>query len=99
MFYEWMVSTFQEIPKDKPYESSDYTTVYNLVSHSSKRSTEDFLQRTVMAVFLLRCLQDTDYFDKESKHFNSVEINSEALKLFTVSYPRLITLNFHLGYA
>uniref|UniRef100_A0A1B6J8P5 Protein-lysine N-methyltransferase SMYD4 n=2 Tax=Homalodisca liturata TaxID=320908 RepID=A0A1B6J8P5_9HEMI len=63
--------------KNKQYKSSDYTTVYNLVNHASQRSTEDFLHRTLMAVFLLRCLQTTGYFQHQNE--NVIKTNEKTL--------------------
>ncbi|XP_072758791.1 SET and MYND domain-containing protein 4 isoform X3 [Anoplolepis gracilipes] len=35
---------------------------YNLVTHADKRTEKDFLERSLMAVFLLRCLQRVGFF-------------------------------------
>lgn len=35
---------------------------YNLVTHANKRTGRDFLERSLMAVFLLRCLQRVGFF-------------------------------------
>lgn len=40
--------------------------VYNLCTLSEFRNPADFLQRSVMAAFLLRCLQKCGYFGKEA---------------------------------
>jgi hypothetical protein len=37
--------------------------VYNLVTHAEKRPAKDFLHRTLMALFLLRCLQEAHFFE------------------------------------
>lgn len=37
-------------------------TAYNLVTHANKRTEKDFLERTLMAAFLLRCLQRVGFF-------------------------------------
>ncbi|XP_054271330.1 SET and MYND domain-containing protein 4 [Macrosteles quadrilineatus] len=63
--------------KDKPYKSDDYRRVYNLVNHGSDRSAEDFLHRTVVAVFLLRCLKTTDYFKMQDE--NTITTNEKML--------------------
>lgn len=58
-----------EIYKNKPKEK-----VYSLCTNDKKRSAEDFLQRTLMAAFLLRCLQKSGYFGENrndsSKYFS-----------------------------
>ncbi|KAG5320326.1 SMYD4 protein, partial [Acromyrmex heyeri] len=35
---------------------------YNLVTHADKRTSRDFLQRSLMAAFLLKCLQRVGFF-------------------------------------
>lgn len=40
--------------------------VYNLCTNSNRRSAEDFLQRTLMAAFLLKCIQKSGYFGKST---------------------------------
>jgi len=47
-------------------KQEEYIRVYNLVRHEQQRSTEDFLERTVMAVFLLRTLQQIAYFGQNT---------------------------------
>lgn len=37
-------------------------TAYNLVTHANKRTKKDFLERSLMAAFLLRCLQRVGFF-------------------------------------
>ena len=39
------------------YDSSDYTTIYNLVGHVDKRDKDDLLKRTVAAVFIMKLLK------------------------------------------
>ncbi|XP_041974587.1 SET and MYND domain-containing protein 4 isoform X2 [Aricia agestis] len=45
------------------YKSEDYRNIYNLVAHEDKRTKQDFLHRTQMAVFLLKLLELSGYFD------------------------------------
>ena len=40
---------------------------YDLVTLSSKRPAKDFLERTIMTVFLLKCLQCVGFFENPSK--------------------------------
>lgn len=37
-------------------------TPYELVMHADKRTSKDFLERSLMAVFLLKCLQRVGFF-------------------------------------
>lgn len=43
---------------DMNKNSQQYVNVIHLEAHERKRSAEDYFQRTLMAIFLLRCLQD-----------------------------------------
>lgn len=40
---------------------------YALVDHNSKRTAVDFLERTLMAAFLLKCLKKVDFFRETLK--------------------------------
>ncbi|XP_066276682.1 SET and MYND domain-containing protein 4-like [Branchiostoma lanceolatum] len=42
--------------------TNDYNCVYNLENHSSERKPSDLFRRTVMAIFLLRILQNGGFF-------------------------------------
>ncbi|XP_025991566.1 SET and MYND domain-containing protein 4 isoform X2 [Solenopsis invicta] len=42
-------------------ESGDVAP-YNLVTHADRRTSKDFLERSLMAAFLLKCLQRVDFF-------------------------------------
>nr|CAD7439591.1 unnamed protein product [Timema bartmani] len=46
--------------------SDKYLAVHNLVTHSNKRKPKELFQRTLMAVFLLKCLQKAGYFSTPS---------------------------------
>lgn len=48
--------------------------VFSLCTNREKRSPKDFFRRTVMASFLLRCLQKVGYFGEEySGEFDTIE--------------------------
>lgn len=47
-------------------EESRYIQVYNLITHSGLRLNEDYFQRTVMSIFLVMCLKETDFFQVET---------------------------------
>lgn len=40
---------------------------YDLVAHESRRSAKDFFQRSLMAAFLLKCLQRVGFFEKPAR--------------------------------
>ncbi|KAG5899048.1 hypothetical protein JTB14_000072 [Gonioctena quinquepunctata] len=44
------------------YKKRSKERIYSLCTNSEKRGAEDFFQRTLMAAFLLRCLQKSGYF-------------------------------------
>ncbi|XP_013414149.1 SET and MYND domain-containing protein 4 [Lingula anatina] len=47
------------------YRSDNYTTIYNLVTHSEDRAVNDLFRRTIMSVFLLKCLQKSPFFQEK----------------------------------
>ena len=49
-------------PPAGPYTGDDYGNVYRLVAHAEKRTAEALFPLTLMAVFMLRCLQFQGYF-------------------------------------
>jgi len=53
----------EEIPTtEKGQLDTSYTGIYNLGGLEDYRETEDFLNRTIMAVFLMKCLRQVGYF-------------------------------------
>lgn len=49
----------------EPREDGDETVdvaPYNLVTHADRRTSKDFLERSLMAAFLLKCLQRVGFF-------------------------------------
>ncbi|OWR44094.1 hypothetical protein KGM_213148 [Danaus plexippus plexippus] len=46
-----------------PYKTEDYRNIYHLVSHENKRTKQDILHRTEMAIFLLKLLEISGYFN------------------------------------
>ena len=49
----------------RPYESLDYTTLMNLVTHAANRPEDIEMRNTVIAVYLLRFLQHGRYFSPQ----------------------------------
>lgn len=47
-----------------PHRPDDYLSVYHMASLEEKRSPEDFLQRSLMACFLLKALQRMEFFGR-----------------------------------
>ncbi len=57
---------------------TDHVALFHLVTHSNRRQPEDFFHKIVMALFLVKTLKTTSYFDqfkirKEMKSSNSTE--------------------------
>ncbi|XP_068628489.1 SET and MYND domain-containing protein 4-like [Battus philenor] len=56
--------------EEKPtgvYKTSDYRNIYHLVAHEDKRTKQDFLHRTQIAIFLLKLIEISGYFDGKPK--------------------------------
>ena len=51
---------------DGMYDSQNYSTVYNLVSHTTERDTQNLVTRTLEAIYLLKCLEKTSFFGNKS---------------------------------
>lgn len=69
--------------EDGVYDSHDYWAVYNLVNHTFDRKFPDLFRRTVMAVYLLKCLEKTEYFpadDEECSQTDHIEVGSHILR-------------------
>lgn len=49
------------------YKNNGKEKIFRLCTNSEKRTAHDFLQRTLMACFLLRCLQKSGYFGKRDE--------------------------------
>lgn len=68
-------------------------TAYNLVTHANKRTEKDFLERTLMAAFLLRCLQRVGFFarptldDGNTHHRSFLHLSQQIIPLFSLSLP------------
>lgn len=61
------------------YKSSDYETLFNLVTHEEKRKPEDILNRVHMALFLLKCLKAGGYFDKKGEIIESENLSENEV--------------------
>ncbi len=52
----------------EPYESLDYMTLMNLVTHTANRPEDTEMRNTVIAVYLLRFLQHGRYFSPQVQY-------------------------------
>ena len=46
---------------------ADFTSLFQLVTHSRQRETEDIFQRTIMAIFLLALIKTTGFLPLHQK--------------------------------
>nr|CAD7269498.1 unnamed protein product [Timema shepardi] len=76
------------------YQGSHYLSVYHLVRHHSHRSTDDWLQRTAMAVFLFRCLHVSGYFG-ESSSLSGTHLNPDQRLVGGLLLRHLQVLQFN----
>ncbi|XP_066251201.1 SET and MYND domain-containing protein 4-like [Euwallacea similis] len=77
------------------YENRANERLYKLCTNSDSRSPEDFLQRTLMAAFLLRCLQRSGFFDTDDIHRvkpTKVEVHITSMLLFNL---QMLQFNAH----
>ncbi|KAL4703162.1 hypothetical protein ACJJTC_016763 [Scirpophaga incertulas] len=56
-----------KIKPDGTYKTDDYRNIFHLVAHENKRPKQDFLHRTQMAVFLVKLLEVSGYFDNKPR--------------------------------
>jgi len=62
------------------YSSQDYSTLFNLCTHSERRDANDMYSKTVFACFLLRCLQEVGYFKSYTTEAPGLKLtDAEAL--------------------
>ncbi|KAK6639922.1 hypothetical protein RUM43_008199 [Polyplax serrata] len=72
-----------------------YMKVYNLMTHSRLRTSLDYFRRAIMAIFLVRCLKETDYFPTEGNpkdKFSEDEILTASVIL---RHLELLQFNAH----
>ncbi|XP_066159311.1 SET and MYND domain-containing protein 4-like [Euwallacea fornicatus] len=77
------------------YENRNNERLYKLCTNSDSRSPEDFLQRTLMAAFLLRCLQRSGFFGTDDIHRvkpTQVEVYITSMLLFNL---QMLQFNAH----
>uniref|UniRef100_A0A146LER3 Protein-lysine N-methyltransferase SMYD4 n=1 Tax=Lygus hesperus TaxID=30085 RepID=A0A146LER3_LYGHE len=60
------------------YNGADYSTVFNLVRHEERRSTEDMIHRTYMALFLHDCLKKSGYFNGNNELSGEDHLKAEV---------------------
>lgn len=58
------------------YKNRSKEFIYSLCTNANMRQNDDFLQRTLMAAFLLRCLQKSGYFNTKGEEGMYYEFNT-----------------------
>ncbi|XP_063223729.1 SET and MYND domain-containing protein 4-like isoform X2 [Bacillus rossius redtenbacheri] len=72
-----------------------YMEVFNLVTHSDKRSAIDFFQRTLMAIFLLTYLQKAGFFPSTTAKSSTPLPSDDELLVGSVLLRHLQLLQFN----
>ncbi|KAJ8956664.1 hypothetical protein NQ318_014018 [Aromia moschata] len=75
------------------YSDRSKEKVYSLCTNASVRPATDFLQRTLMAAFLLRCLQKSGYFNTRDR--NRITPTEEELRVGELLLYHLQMLQFN----
>jgi len=75
------------------YEHLCYKNIYNLTALEDQRTPQDFLERTIMAVFLLKCLRLVGYFDINL--FKNPGATEDELKIGALLLRNLQVLQFN----
>ena len=69
IFFKQLHSKLKQMGKcpedscDLTKREKNYLNVYNLTTNCKLRTSKDFFTRTVMAIFLVKCLKLTNYFE------------------------------------
>ena len=69
---------------DPPVGVSDfngYDIFFNMVTHVKKMSVYDIFERIILSIFLLNCLETTNYFSKDKKEKNKNNSHSSDVEL------------------
>ncbi|CAG0891243.1 unnamed protein product [Cyprideis torosa] len=77
------------------YDAESYLSVFNLVSHEDQRSTADLLHKTVMAMFLLKCLQSVKFFGPEISSKDRHPLTDDEVLAGSILVRNLQVLQFN----
>ncbi|XP_044741757.1 SET and MYND domain-containing protein DDB_G0284059 [Chrysoperla carnea] len=98
---------FQELYSSNCKTQNVYNQVLTLVTHSDKRSQEDFFHRSIMALYLMKCLEQSNYFTSDStidfkyfiggliiKHLEILQFNAHEISELKMDevYPKRVDL-------
>nr|XP_012154126.1 PREDICTED: SET and MYND domain-containing protein 4 isoform X2 [Megachile rotundata] len=68
---------------------------YDLVTHEKQRTAKDFLERSLMAAFLLRCLQRVGFFERTSNDAETPNEREIAVAALLSRHLQLLQFNAH----
>ncbi|XP_017764467.1 PREDICTED: SET and MYND domain-containing protein 4-like [Eufriesea mexicana] len=69
--------------------------VYDLVTHEKRRTAKDFFERSLMAAFLLKCLQRVGFFEKTTKDEETPNDREIAVASLLLRHLQLLQFNAH----
>ncbi|KAF4533270.1 hypothetical protein B566_EDAN010505 [Ephemera danica] len=76
-------------------EIDNYRRVLGLVSHQTQRTTKDFLHRSLMAIFLLKCLQQANFFTRTSKTDTDLNETESLVAQALLKHLQILQFNAH----
>ncbi|XP_076640462.1 protein-lysine N-methyltransferase SMYD4 isoform X1 [Colletes latitarsis] len=68
---------------------------YDLVTHQNERTAKDFFERSLMAAFLLKCLQRVEFFENPSKDDVPPSEQEIAVAGLLLKHLQLLQFNAH----
>ncbi|XP_021934580.1 SET and MYND domain-containing protein 4 isoform X2 [Zootermopsis nevadensis] len=89
-----MKDTLQESFLQPNMHPGGYASVYNLVTHADERPAKDFMHRTLMALFLLRCLQEAHFFQTNTNN-NALSPDELFIGSLIIRHLQLLQFNAH----
>ncbi|XP_046580371.1 SET and MYND domain-containing protein 4-like [Haliotis rubra] len=78
------------------YDSDDYHSVYNLVNHTDDRSCPDLFRRALGAVFLVKCIEKSEFFAAaEGAEDSDVDEESVYVGGHILRHTQMLPCNAH----
>ncbi|KAK9293616.1 hypothetical protein QLX08_011475 [Tetragonisca angustula] len=69
--------------------------VYRLITHEKRRTARDFFERSLMAAFLLKCLQRVGFFEEATKDGEALDDREIAVAALLLRHLQLLQFNAH----
>lgn len=67
---------------EEKIDKSPHGVIYKLVTHEQRRLPQDYVHRSLMALFLTRCLQKTSFFTSAVSEGQNLNICKSKKSLF-----------------